>query len=122
MTLDMGNTDKINIFKQELVNLSIKLLAPNINESNSIFSVQGSGSLEEKGAIRYALGGIKNVGLQSMERVVSERKENGPFLDIFNLAERLGAKGINRRQMENLIRSGALDCLDSNRKKLFKQP
>ena len=120
MTLDMGNTDKINIFKQELVNLSIKLLAPNINESNSIFSVQGSGSLEEKGAISYALGGIKNVGLQSMERVVSEREQNGPFLDIFNLAERLGAKGINRRQMENLIRSGALDCLDSNRKKLFK--
>ena len=77
-------------------------------------------SKKEKGVIRYALGGIKNVGLQSMERVVKELSENGPFIDIFDLAERLGAKGINRRQMENLIRSGALDCLDSNRKKLFE--
>ncbi len=120
MTLDMGNTDKINVFKQELANLSIELLPPNINESNSIFSTKASVSKKEKGVIRYALGGIKNVGLQSMERVVKERSENGPFIDIFDLAERLCAKGINRRQMENLIRSGALDCLDSNRKKLFE--
>ena len=120
MTLDLGNTDKLKVFKDEVRKLEIELLPPDINESDGMFSVRQPPKDDEKGAIRYALAAVKNVGAQAMDALVAERQTNGPFQDIWDFAERVGGKVANKRQLENLIRSGAFDCLDSNRRKLME--
>jgi DNA polymerase III subunit alpha len=120
MTLDLGNTDKLNVFREDLNKLGIELLPPDINDSDVVFSVRAPENGEELGAIRYALAAIKNVGAQAMEQVVAERNANGPFEDVYDFAERVGTKAANKRQLENLIRAGAMDSLDPNRRKLFE--
>jgi DNA polymerase-3 subunit alpha len=113
MTLDRGNTDKLNVFRQELDRLGIGLLQPDINMSGVDFEVE----IDEagSGAIRYALAAIKNVGAGAMAMVIAERDENGPFTDLFDFARRLDTGQINKRQIENLARAGAFDCLDPSR-------
>ena len=113
MTLDRGNTDKLNVFRQELDRLGITLLQPDINRSGVDFEVE----TDESGAsaIRYALAAIKNVGPGAMAMVIAERDENGPFTDLFDFARRLDTGQINKRQIENLAKAGAFDGLDPNR-------
>ncbi|MCZ6744460.1 MAG: DNA polymerase III subunit alpha, partial [Alphaproteobacteria bacterium] len=113
MTLDLGNTDKLNAFRQELERLGIRLLPPDINASAAVFAVE-TGPAGER-AIRYALGALKNVGVQAMEAVVKEREENGPFTDLFDFAGRCDSKAINKRQLESLASAGAFDGLNANR-------
>jgi DNA polymerase-3 subunit alpha len=120
MTLDLGNTDKLNTFRKELRYLGIPLLPPDINDSDVVFGVRAPENETDSGAIRYALAAIKNVGAQAMASVVAERRENGPYQDVFDFAERIGAKAANKRQLENLIRAGALDLLHKNRRQLFE--
>ncbi len=113
MTLDLGNTDKLNIFRQEVDRLGIPLLPPDVNRSEASFSVEATddGTL----GVRYALGAIKNVGHKAMEGVVTEREANGRFETIFDFANRLDASQVNKRQVENLASSGALDGLLESR-------
>ncbi len=108
MTLDSGNTDKLNIFRQELARLEIALHQPDINRSEVEFSVEGK-------AIRYALAAIKNVGAAAMAEIVRERDANGPFRDLFDFANRIDPHSLNKRQLENLAKAGAFDSLDPNR-------
>ncbi len=117
MTLDMGNTDKLSVFHQELQHMGIKVRGPDVNASDANFTVErdtDSGG----GAIRYALAAIKNVGEAAMEGLVRERRENGPFKDLFDFAQRLDPHAVNKRQMENLVRAGAFDGLCSNRRQV----
>ena len=121
MTLDQHNTDKLNIFKQELDRMHVDLLSPDINKSEVSFSVERgrTGEEESESAIRYALAAIKNVGEGAMAALVETRREDGPFKNLSDFAHRLDPKVINKRQMENLIRAGALDSINSNRRQLF---
>ncbi|MBF0129692.1 MAG: DNA polymerase III subunit alpha [Alphaproteobacteria bacterium] len=112
MTLDMHNTDKLGLFRQELERLGIKLLPPDINKSEAVFGVEGK-------AVRYALGAIRNVGAAAMEDLVREREEHGPFKDLSDFARRMDGRALNRRQLENLIKAGAFDGLEPNRARLF---
>ena len=118
MTLDINNTDKLNGFKQELDRLGITLLPPDINVSEATFTVGRDGT----GApgIRYALAALKNVGAGAMEALVKERRATGPFKDMADFARRLDARVVNKRQLENLVRAGAFDSLNPNRKQLFE--
>jgi DNA polymerase-3 subunit alpha len=120
MTLELGNTDKLNNFRQELDRLHIPLLAPDINRSGVTFTVENVVNGTTIYAVRYALAAIKNVGQQAMADVVSERAANGSFADLADFATRLGASGANKRQFENLVRAGGFDSLDTNRKRLFE--
>ncbi|HEY7688028.1 MAG TPA: DNA polymerase III subunit alpha, partial [Dongiaceae bacterium] len=117
MTLDLGNTDKLNIFKQELDRLKIRLLPPDINRSQAVFAVeeQPDGSR----AIRYALAAIKNVGRGAMEDLVARRAAAGPFRDLFDFTARLDGQLVNKRQLENLVCAGALDGIAPNRRQAF---
>ena len=117
MTLDMQNTDKLSIFKAEIERQGIKLLPPDINKSEVAFSVE----VGEKGErmIRYALAAVKNVGEAAVQAIVSERNENGPFKDVYDVVERVDAKSINKRLIENLTKSGAFDSLNANRRQVF---
>ena len=114
MTLDLGNTDKLNLLRQELDRLGIKLLPPDINRSQPTFSVEID-SKSGKPAIRYALAAIKGVGEQAMAELVHERTKNGGYKDLADFASRLDGKSFNRRQFESLARAGAFDAINPNR-------
>ena len=122
MTYDMGNTEKLNSFRQELDRLKIRLLPPDINRSRPDFTVETVPA--EKGesrlAVRYALAALKNVGEGAMRSVADERDRGGPFRDLVDFARRLDTRQINRRQMENVVKAGAFDSLEKNRGKVFK--
>jgi DNA polymerase-3 subunit alpha len=108
MSLDLGNTDKLNIFKQDAERMGIRLRPPSVNESEAVFSVAN-------GDVLYALAAIKNVGMQAMEHLVEVRKAGGPFRDLFDFARRINPRFINRRAFENLAKAGAFDCLNPHR-------
>jgi DNA polymerase III subunit alpha len=116
MTYDMHNTDKLNVFRQELDRLKIKLLPPDINKSGADFWVEPA---SDGTVVRYALAALKNVGAAAMEGLAGERKAGGPFKDLANFAGRMDSKTINKRQMENLVRAGAFDALCKNRAQVF---
>ena len=114
MTLDMGNTDKLNQFRAELGALGIALLPPDINRSEVDFAVEPDPKTG-KPAIRYALAAVKGVGAQAMHDLVTVRNANGRFKDLFDFAQRLDAKSFNRRQFESLAKAGAFVSLNPNR-------
>lgn len=130
MTLDLTNTDKLNVFKQELNNLNIPILPPDINMSQVEFSAEViEGEKDEEGiggalsdgqlrGVRYGLAGLKNVGVAAMECLVQEREENGLFKDMADFCNRVDTRQINKRALENLIKAGAFDEINSNRAQL----
>jgi len=117
MTLDINNTDKLNLFRQELDRLDYPLYGPDINKSSADFKVE---RVEGKdNGVRYALAAVKNVGGAAMEALVEERDKNGPFKDLADLADRIDSRAVNKRQLENLVRAGAFDSLAQNRHQTF---
>ena len=108
MSLDLGNTDKLGLFKQEAERLGIAVRPPCVNRSEAMFGVAD-------GEILYALAAIKNVGRQAMEHLVEVRREGGPFRDLFDFARRINPRIVNKRAFENLARAGAFDCLNPDR-------
>jgi len=117
MTLDMGNADKLNGYRRDLDKLGIPLLPPDVTRSSAEFTVETQP--DGKKAIRYALAAIKGVGWQAMNALTEERKANGVFKDIFEFAERLDQKVINKRLLESLVKAGAFDTLNKNRAQTF---
>jgi DNA polymerase III subunit alpha len=115
MTLDLGNTDKLNVFRQEVARLGIRLLPPDINRSEVTFAVEPG----PKPAIRYALAAVKGVGGQAMAELVAERARRGRFKDLVDFSRRLDARSFNRRQFESLAKAGAFDSLNPNRAQTF---
>jgi len=119
MTLDMGNTDKLAAFKLELQRMDVPLLLPDINHSDVPFVVQPAPEVyceteddpRQNYGVRYALGAIKGVGEKAMEGIVEEREKNGLFKDIYDFAERVDPKLLNKRQIERLAAAGAFDTL-----------
>ncbi len=112
MDLDMTNTEKLAMFKADCKLIGVDVLVPDINESIAKFSVQD-------GKLRYALGAIKGVGEAAMDSIVKVREKGGKFKDISDFINRVDAKQFNRKQLENLIKAGAFDCLEPKRGKLF---
>lgn len=108
MTLDLGNTDKLSIFKQDLDRMNVPLYQPDINKSDPKFVVENDG-------VRYALAALKGVGESAMQGIVAERKENGPYKSLEHFTERLDYKNMNKRQFEQLASAGAFDALNDNR-------
>jgi DNA polymerase III subunit alpha len=118
MTLDITNTDKLNLFRQELDRLEIPLLPPDINLSAAVFS-PSRGDAPGMLGIRYALAAVKRVGEAAMSAMVKDRQEDGPYKGMADFAERLDSKFANKLQIENLARAGAFDTLEANRKRVF---
>ncbi len=111
MNCDMHLTDKLNVYKQEVDRLGIELVPPCVNRSDAVFSVKA-------GKLVYALGGLKNVGVEAM-RLITDARADGPFKDLFDLARRVDLKRVGKRPMEMLARSGGFDQLDGNRRKVM---
>ena len=117
MTLDMGNVEKLNGYRRDLEKIGVELLPPDVNRSSAEFTVELDAN--GKKAIRYALAAIKGVGREAMVRLTEERVENGAFKDLFDFAERLDQRVINKRLVESLVRAGAFDTLNKNRAQTF---
>ena len=113
MSLDIGNTDKLAAFFQEAKRLRIPVLPADINSSGADFDVRG-------GAIVYALGALKGVGVEAMRHVMAIRNEAGPFRDLYDLAERIDPRQVNKKAFESLARAGALDTLEPNRSRVLE--
>ncbi|RAK52932.1 DNA polymerase III subunit alpha [Phenylobacterium deserti] len=111
MSLDIANTDKLSVFYQDAKRFGIKINPPCINRSAADFEV-------ENGEVLYALGAIRNVGMQAMQHVVDIRRQGGPFRDIFDFVERVDPKLVNKRTFETLARAGAFDAIHPNRAQL----
>ncbi len=112
MTLDKINTDKLAIFKDDILAHKIEVLSPDINQSEVNFTVQD-------GKVRYALSAVKNVGEAGMQQVVAERNKNGPFKSLQDFASRVDVAALNKRYVENLAKAGAFECLEKNRALVF---
>ena len=113
MNTELSNTDKLNLFYEELKRLKIDIRPPNINYSYAEF-------LPRDKTIYYALSAIKAVGYEAISNIVREREKNGIFKSISSFLSRIESKNLNKLQLEGLIKSGSLDILDQNRKKLFE--
>jgi DNA polymerase-3 subunit alpha len=112
MTTDMGNTDKIMGYFTECRDLGIKVLGPDVNESQKNFAVVD-------GAIRFGLAAIKNVGEGAVESVIDIRNEGGPFTSFFDFCRRVDLRKVNKRMLEGLIKAGAFDSTRAKRSQLM---
>jgi len=109
LTADIDNTDRLVVLKDDCKQSGIALEPPDVNTSVFAFAVAG------ERRIRYGLGALKGVGQSAVEAIVSERDARGPFRSMLELCRRVDLTKINRRVVEALVRSGALDALGPNR-------
>ena len=108
----LGNLDKIPMYIDECKRLHIEILKPEINKSFTKFTV-------EDGKIRFGLGSIKNVGFSVLDAIVKNRSENGPFKDLGDFCERMQNDSVNKKCIESLIKSGAMDEFNQTRATLL---
>jgi len=112
MNCDIHLTDKLAIYFEEVrKRLELPYAPPCVNRSGATFKVVD-------GALVYALGALKNVGVEAMKLIVEGRGDK-PFATLFDLARRVDLKRVGKRPMEMLARSGAFDQLDPNRRRVF---
>ncbi|MEY4984428.1 MAG: polymerase subunit alpha [Pseudomonadota bacterium] len=112
MNCDIHLTDKLAVYKREVDKLGIRTIAPCVNRSLATFTVVD-------GQVVYALGALKNVGLDAM-RLIVEARGDRPFTTLFDLARRVDLKRVGKRPLEMLARAGAFDVLDANRARVFE--
>ena len=116
MNCDIHLTDKLGVYFEEVrKRLDLPWVPPCVNRSDATFKVV-------EGALVYALGALKNVGVEAMKLITEGRMVNGverPFSTLFDLARRVDMKRVGKRPLEMLARSGAFDQLDPNRRRVF---
>jgi DNA polymerase-3 subunit alpha len=115
LSSDMDKTDKVVIFMEECRSMGLTVIPPSVNRSELHFTV------DDDGRVIYGLGAVKGVGEAAVELLVEERRNNGPFRDVFDFCRRLDLRKVNRRVLESLIRAGAFDGLGANRATLMSQ-
>ncbi|KAB2917093.1 MAG: DNA polymerase III subunit alpha [Hyphomicrobiaceae bacterium] len=115
MTLDMGNTDKLAMYTAEARRSGITIEPPCVNASEVDFLAEPPKTGKERGAIRYSLAALKNIGAQAVESLVAERAANGPYKDLSDFAGRCNTKAINKRGLETLSAAGAFDIFEPDR-------
>ena len=104
LSRNLNDVVKLSKFMDECKAMGIQVLGPDINESRKSFSAN------KKGDIRFGLGGIKGVGSNAVDAIISERDANGPFRDIYDVVERVNLSSCNRKAIESFALAGAFDC------------
>ncbi len=104
---------KVSEYISAVREMGLKVLPPDVNESDDEFSVSGGG-------IRFGLSAIKNVGRGFMKQVVQERAQGGKFQSFQDFCDRMGSYDLNRRALESLIKAGAFDSMGANRHQLLQ--
>ena len=111
---ELDNTDKISLFIEEAKSMGISVLGPSVNQSGSVFTVAPN-------TIRFGLSAIKNVGQAAVQLIIAERERTGPFRDMHDLCARVESRGMNKKLVESLVKSGACDDFGPNRAELLTQ-
>ncbi|NKF23192.1 DNA polymerase III subunit alpha [Solimonas marina] len=114
LSCEMQHTDAIVIMREECLRMGLEMLPPDVNHSQYRFTVP------KPNAIRYGMGAIKGAGEAAIEGIIVEREQNGPFKDLFDFCKRIDTKKANKRVLEALICSGAMDGFGLNRPSLMK--
>ncbi len=114
---NMNDIKTVSFFMEECQRMGLKVLGPDVNESYYKFAVN------DKGEVRFGMGGMKGVGEGPVKAIVAERKENGPFKSIFDMVRRVSLKDCNKRVLESLAYGGAMDGFegDMHRAQYFGQ-
>lgn len=112
LTQNISNMEELKEIMADCRKHDIKVLSPDVNESDAQFSVNKNGD------IRFGLGGLKGFGDNVVDAIISNREKNGPFKDVFDFAERM-ASLLNRRNLEVLIYSGGFDSFGLKRSQYF---
>jgi DNA polymerase-3 subunit alpha len=107
LTHSQNNLENVTFFIEECRSLGIKVLGPHVNESGIFFEVNKAGE------IRFGLGAIKGAGEAAVDAIIQEREARGHFEDIFDLTKRMAQRSVNKKTLECLALSGALDCFES---------
>ncbi|MBR6713745.1 MAG: DNA polymerase III subunit alpha [Bacteroidaceae bacterium] len=113
MTRRRNDIKEITKLMDECRLMGITTMGPDVNESFSEFGVN------KHGEIRFGLAAVKNMGEVAAEDIISEREKNGPYKDIYDFAERINYASVNRRCLEALVYSGALDSFGLKRQQYF---
>ena len=117
MSIEFNNSEKLSTFYHDLKRLNISLKPPCINNSKNYFSIE---NIDNKDSfIRYSLSSLKNVGNEAIVKIVQTRNEKGIFNNIDDFLNKVPYNCIGKKALESLIKSGAFDCLENNRNKLF---
>ncbi len=114
MSADLDHTDRLVMIKDDCRKLGLKLLVPSVNRSQYPFSV-------DDGAILYGLGAIKGVGKGAVDAIIRDREENGPFTSLKEFCRRIDLEKVNRRALEAMIKSGAMDDFGLSRRQLLQE-
>ncbi len=115
MSADLQNTDRLVTLKDDCRQLGLELRAPNVNESAYHFSVPAERT------ILYGLGAIKGVGKGAVESLIADREALGPYENLTGFCRRIDHDKINRRTLEAMVKSGAMDCFGETRRSLMHQ-
>jgi DNA polymerase-3 subunit alpha len=115
MSADVDHTDRLVMVKDDCRKLGLKILAPSINESAYPFSVA------DEQSIRYGLGAIKGVGRNVVETIIAERESAGEYKCLKEFCRRVDTDKINKRALEAMIKSGAMDDFGLSRRQLFQE-
>jgi DNA polymerase-3 subunit alpha len=105
LSRNISDIKKITVMMEETRRMGIEVLGPDVNESLLQFTVNPAGN------IRFGLGAIKGVGENAVINLIEEREKNGPYKDIYDLAERFNLNTVNKKMLEAMVVSGALDGL-----------
>ncbi|MDY4919787.1 MAG: DNA polymerase III subunit alpha [Phascolarctobacterium sp.] len=108
----IGDSDKLSWYISICRNAKIKILPPDVNESGEHFTVHEDG-------IRFGLAGIKSLGENAVGEIIEQRQSGGPFANLVDFCNRVSMRAVNKRALENLIRSGAMDSFGAKRAQLL---
>src|SRR6056300_492666 len=111
---NMKDIKAVSFFMEECKRMGLEVLGPDINESYLKFSVNAAG------AVRFGMAAVKGVGESAVKAIIKERKENGNFTSIFDLAKRVDLRAANKKSFDSLIKAGAFDSFtDTHRAQYF---
>ena len=113
MTASLDSTGKILEYTEECAKNGVAILPPDINES-------GTGFVPTVKGIRFALLAVKNLGINSIRDIIAERKKDGKFVSLESFCKRMNGNDLNQRAIESLIKCGAFDCFELNRREMIE--
>jgi DNA polymerase-3 subunit alpha len=115
MSADLDHTDRLVMVKDDCRKLNLKMLTPSVNQSSYHFSVANHDS------IRYGLGAIKGVGRSAVEAIIEEREHSGEYRTLKEFCRRIDTDKVNKRALEAMIKSGAMDDFGLSRRQLVQE-
>jgi DNA polymerase-3 subunit alpha len=110
---NMNDISQVTFFMEECKRASIRVLGPDVNESNNGFTVNAGGE------IRFGMAAIKGAGSGAVDEIIKEREKSGPFKNIFDFAKRVNSKALNKKTMEALAMAGGFDCFPQHHRRQY---